>query len=194
MLRDARTCAPYGRMFDRGVLRYSSAWLLGSVFPTAADGVKMRDARAFNHDGQRLARVCPGNRLWPSMRRPETNECSRLLNGRDNGDRRSAVPSVRKALEILTVLPVFEGRRSGHPGERWGAYPIITTVLVAAWLPDAVLLAQTDRGSIRRTIVDRTGAGMPGPICGGAHGDTTSSLRAESFRCRLAIRRSRGLP
>src|SRR6476646_1354338 len=39
---------------------------------------------------------------------------------------------------------------------------IITNLLVAAWLPGAVLLAQTDRGSIRGSIVDATGAVVPG--------------------------------
>ena len=39
---------------------------------------------------------------------------------------------------------------------------IMTTVLIAAWLPGAILLAQTDRGAIRGTIVDATGAAVTG--------------------------------
>ena len=38
----------------------------------------------------------------------------------------------------------------------------ITTLLIAACLAGALLLAQTDRGAIRGSIVDATGAAVPG--------------------------------
>src|SRR5689334_19559884 len=39
---------------------------------------------------------------------------------------------------------------------------IITTLLMAALLASTPLLAQTDRGAIRGTVLDPTGAGIPG--------------------------------